>query len=307
MDKDIDKIIMSCSFCGRSQLETKNLITSPDGSSFICEDCVSICNEMLTKTRRGKGQEKICLPTPSKLKEMLDEYVIGQDEAKRVLSVAVYNHYKRINYNIDIENSKKDNKEVLDTLNAAVGNKVDKVSGKGLSTNDFTNADKSKLDMLMNYDDTSLDTRVFNLENSKANAIDLADVIDNKTAIGSDTRGTKLGYGSIASEATSMSIGYKATTAKGYSATIGHEATVAGVRCTGVGYGVTINTAARESVALGMFAGVGEGDTVDNAVQIGRGRNIQSNTLQIFGDNIYNHETHTLTVQEGHVTKIYIE
>jgi ATP-dependent Clp protease ATP-binding subunit ClpX len=90
------------------------MITSPDGSSFICEDCVSICNEMLIKTRRGKGQEKIELPTPSKLKKMLDEYVVGQDEAKRVLSVAVYNHYKRINYNIDVENSKKDSGETLD-------------------------------------------------------------------------------------------------------------------------------------------------------------------------------------------------
>jgi len=114
MDKDIDNIIMACSFCGRNQLETKNMITSPDGTSFICEDCVSICNEMLIKTRRGKGQSKIELPTPSKLKKMLDEYVIGQDEAKRVLSVAVYNHYKRINYNIDVENSKKDSGETLD-------------------------------------------------------------------------------------------------------------------------------------------------------------------------------------------------
>lgn len=184
-----------------------------------------------------------------------------------------------------------------DTLNSAMEKKVDKVDGKGLSTNDFTNADKSKLNMLMNYDDTSLNTRVTSLENTKANAIDLADVIDNKTAIGSDARGTKLGYGSIASEATSMSIGYKATTSKGYSVAIGHEATVAGLRSVGVGYGVVINTAARESVALGMFASVGEGDTVDNAVQIGRGRNIQSNTLQIFGDNIYNHETHTMDVQ----------
>lgn len=114
MDKDIDKIVMECSFCGRSQLETRNLITSPDGESFICEDCVAICSEMLEKTRRPKNDEKIKLPTPSELKKMLDEYIIGQDEAKRVLSVAVYNHYKRINYNIDIQNSKKDNKEVLD-------------------------------------------------------------------------------------------------------------------------------------------------------------------------------------------------
>lgn len=113
MDKDLDKIIMECSFCGRNQLETKNMITSPDGSSFICEDCVAICSEMLAKTKRGVGNAKIALPTPSELKKMLDEYVIGQDEAKRVLSVAVYNHYKRINYNIDMQNSDKEN-EALD-------------------------------------------------------------------------------------------------------------------------------------------------------------------------------------------------
>lgn len=114
MDKDIEKIVMECSFCGRNQLETKNLITSPDGDSFICEDCVAICSEMLAKTHKSKNEEKIKLPTPSQLKKMLDEYIIGQDEAKRVLSVAVYNHYKRINYNIDIENSKKETMEALD-------------------------------------------------------------------------------------------------------------------------------------------------------------------------------------------------
>ena len=114
MDRDINKIIMECSFCGRSQLETKNMITSPEGSSFICEDCVSVCSDMIAKTKRQEGQEKIELPTPSKLKKMLDEYVVGQDEAKRVLSVAVYNHYKRVNYNIDVKNRDKENEEVLD-------------------------------------------------------------------------------------------------------------------------------------------------------------------------------------------------
>ncbi len=104
---------MKCSFCGRSQLETRNMITSPDGSSFICEDCVAICADMIAKTMQPKNQEKIKLPTPSMLKKMLDEYVVGQDEAKRVLSVAVYNHYKRINYNIDVKNSKKE-KDALD-------------------------------------------------------------------------------------------------------------------------------------------------------------------------------------------------
>ena len=69
---------------------------------------------MLDKTKRTRNQEKIKLPTPRELKAMLDEYVVGQDEAKRVLSVAVYNHYKRFNYNMDIENSKSSKKEILD-------------------------------------------------------------------------------------------------------------------------------------------------------------------------------------------------
>ena len=114
MDEQFDKIIMECSFCGRSQLETKNMITSPTGTSFICEDCVAVCKDMLDRAKRGKNQDKIKLPTPRELKSLLDEYVIGQDEAKRVLSVAVYNHYKRINYNIDIESNKSSKKEILD-------------------------------------------------------------------------------------------------------------------------------------------------------------------------------------------------
>ena len=69
---------------------------------------------MIAKTKRLEGQEKIELPTPSKLKKMLDEYVVGQDEAKRVLSVAVYNHYKRVNYNIDIKKDDKNKNEALD-------------------------------------------------------------------------------------------------------------------------------------------------------------------------------------------------
>ncbi len=114
MDEQFDKIIMECSFCGRSQLETKNMITSPTGTSFICEDCVAVCKDMLDRAKRSKNQDKIKLPTPRELKALLDEYVIGQDEAKRVLSVAVYNHYKRINYNIDIESNKTSKKEILD-------------------------------------------------------------------------------------------------------------------------------------------------------------------------------------------------
>ena len=97
---------MYCSFCGRNQVEAKKLISSPDGSCFICEDCVTICKEMLSEEKKKVNLTKINLPTPEEIKKKLDEYIIGQDDAKRVLSVAVYNHYKRINYNIDVANGK---------------------------------------------------------------------------------------------------------------------------------------------------------------------------------------------------------
>ncbi len=100
-----DRIEMSCSFCGRPQTDAKKLISSPDGNSFICEDCVNICREMLKDDSKTTELDKIDLPTPEELKKKLDEYIIGQDEAKKVLSVAVYNHYKRINYNLDAANS----------------------------------------------------------------------------------------------------------------------------------------------------------------------------------------------------------
>ena len=90
--------IKKCSFCGRDALTSK-LIASPDSESYICEECIEIAHEMV-KDFSVKDLEFVDLKTPEELKKILDEYVIGQDEAKRVLSVAVYNHYKRINYNL---------------------------------------------------------------------------------------------------------------------------------------------------------------------------------------------------------------
>ncbi len=103
---DID---CKCSFCGKSQRDAKKLIASPSGESFICDECVDICKEIITEVSPKTKFEKIELPTPTEIKEKLDEYIIGQEEAKRVLAVAVYNHYKRLNYNL----TKKD-KELED-------------------------------------------------------------------------------------------------------------------------------------------------------------------------------------------------
>jgi len=86
-----------CSFCGKEQNEVKRLIAGP--GVFICDECVQLCNHILAEDDTSKnplGRVLGTVPTPREIKSILDEYVIGQDEAKRALSVAVYNHYKRI-------------------------------------------------------------------------------------------------------------------------------------------------------------------------------------------------------------------
>ncbi len=95
-----------CSFCGKSQRQAKRLIASPDGESYICDECVEVCKDIIKQDKVNTVETSIDLPTPQQIKEQLDEYIIGQEDAKRVLSVAVYNHYKRINYNIVAKRSK---------------------------------------------------------------------------------------------------------------------------------------------------------------------------------------------------------
>ncbi len=88
-----------CSFCGKQKEETRELITGPDGGACICDECIEICKSMLDDALKNSqtAEENLPLKKPSEIKEELDKYIVGQDKAKRVLSVAVYNHYKRIN------------------------------------------------------------------------------------------------------------------------------------------------------------------------------------------------------------------
>ena len=91
-----------CSFCGKSQGQVRKLIAGPKGA-YICDECVDICAEIIEEEFENEEEagtaeetEQINLLKPEELKAFLDDYVIGQDQAKKVLSVAVYNHYKRI-------------------------------------------------------------------------------------------------------------------------------------------------------------------------------------------------------------------
>ena len=101
---------LKCSFCGKTQDQVKKLIAGPD--VFICDECVELCNEILDeeffeqKEKTGEKSEKKTedvedkpIPKPHEIKEYLDQHIVGQDDAKKVLSVAVYNHYKRLRHN----------------------------------------------------------------------------------------------------------------------------------------------------------------------------------------------------------------
>ncbi len=101
--------LLYCSFCGKSQHEVRKLIAGP--SVFICDECVDLCNDIIKEEIQEKsgGGSEGKLPTPHEIKELLDEYVIGQEQAKKILSVAVYNHYKRLESDVkndDVELSK---------------------------------------------------------------------------------------------------------------------------------------------------------------------------------------------------------
>ena len=88
---------LRCSFCGKSKESVKKFISGP--SVYICNECISLCNEILAEEEEREAAESVVSsPTPREIKAVLDQYVIGQELAKRALSVAVYNHYKRVNH-----------------------------------------------------------------------------------------------------------------------------------------------------------------------------------------------------------------
>ena len=84
-----------CSFCGKTETQANQLVSGPDGV-HICDECIATCNEMMAQNAIEQVREDERLLTPQEIKARLDEYVIGQDEAKKILAVAVHNHYKRV-------------------------------------------------------------------------------------------------------------------------------------------------------------------------------------------------------------------
>jgi len=95
LGKDKEPSAIRCSFCGKSQEDVRKLVVGP--MVYICNECIEVCNEIMAEDwEEEKEKKQASLPKPSEIKSILDEYVIGQEQAKKILSVAVHNHYKRI-------------------------------------------------------------------------------------------------------------------------------------------------------------------------------------------------------------------
>jgi len=111
---------LRCSFCGKSKDAVKKFISGP--SVYICNECVSLCNEILAEEEEREAAEAVpTLPIPQEIKDVLDEYVIGQEDAKRSLSVAVYNHYKRVNHHGQLDDVEIEKSNILLLGSTGVG------------------------------------------------------------------------------------------------------------------------------------------------------------------------------------------
>ena len=104
-----------CSFCGRPSKELTDIISNPEGDCFICKDCINICRDIMDfnkKTKDAESNQMLELMKPQEIKKCLDDFIIGQDEVKKILAVSVYNHYKRINYNMVKKENDQDEVEL---------------------------------------------------------------------------------------------------------------------------------------------------------------------------------------------------
>ena len=104
---------LCCSFCGKSQKEVKKLIAGP--TVYICDECIGLCNDIIAEEIAGeeKRDQKLRIPRPSEIKNILDEYVVGQERAKKTLAVAVHNHYKRIESRVNLDDIELQKSNIL--------------------------------------------------------------------------------------------------------------------------------------------------------------------------------------------------
>ncbi len=104
---------LCCSFCGKSQKEVKKLIAGP--TVYICDECIGLCNDIIAEEIAGeeKRDQKLRIPRPSEIKTILDEYVVGQERAKKTLAVAVHNHYKRIETRVSLDDVELQKSNIL--------------------------------------------------------------------------------------------------------------------------------------------------------------------------------------------------
>ena len=103
---------LKCSFCGKAQEQVKKLIAGP--GVYICDECIDLCNEIIEEEMQEDADVELgSVPRPREIKEVLDQYVIGQERAKRILSVAVYNHYKRINSGVKTDDVELEKSNIL--------------------------------------------------------------------------------------------------------------------------------------------------------------------------------------------------
>src|ERR671937_897956 len=104
---------LCCSFCGKSQKEVKKLIAGP--TVYICDECIGLCNDIIAEEidKEEARDQKLRIPRPSEIKNILDEYVVGQERAKKILSVAVHNHYKRIESKVSVDDVELQKSNIL--------------------------------------------------------------------------------------------------------------------------------------------------------------------------------------------------
>ena len=111
--RDSGNQTLCCSFCGKSQKEVKKLIAGP--TVYICDECIGLCNDIIAEEidREEQKDTRLRIPRPSEIKSILDEYVVGQERAKKVLSVAVHNHYKRIDSKVAMDDVELQKSNIL--------------------------------------------------------------------------------------------------------------------------------------------------------------------------------------------------